>query len=54
MRKITSQLERIEEIVAEKQATKDYDVSIVRVVMDDGEEIELEPCGMEPRSSGSM
>lgn len=41
MRYITSQLERIESIVAEKQAANDYEVSFVRVTMDDGEEIAL-------------
>lgn len=41
MRYITSQLERIESIVAEKQAAQDYEVTFVRVTMDDGEEIAL-------------
>ena len=36
MRYITSQLERIESIVAEKQAAHDYEVSFARVTMDDG------------------
>jgi len=41
MRYITSQLERVESIVAEKQAAQDYEVSYVVVTMDDGEEIAL-------------
>ena len=40
MRYITSQLERIESIVHEKQEAKDYEVSIV-VLTVDGEEIAL-------------
>ena len=41
MRYITSQLERIEDIVSEKQAAGDYESSYVEVTMDDGETIRL-------------
>lgn len=41
MRYITSQLERIEDIVTEKQANEDYEVSFVEVTMSDGETIRL-------------
>jgi len=41
MRYITSQLERIESIVADKRADQDYEVSFVEVTMDDGETIRL-------------
>lgn len=41
MRYITSQLERLESVVAAKQAAEDYEVRFVELTMDDGETIRL-------------